>query len=418
MPTDIEERGRCAPGGGVRSILFVDDEQHVLDGLQNALRKHRNKLDMVFARGAPAALDQLAKRRFDVVIADMRMPGMDGVALLQRVKEQCPGVARIVLSGDAERDAVVRALAVSHQYLSKPCDAEMLTQVVERACDLRTLLEDPALQELVGRLDRLPSAPETYWELTRALTGAESSARRIAEIVERDPAMTAKILQIVNSAYFGLARRVTSIAHAVTLLGVDLLKGLAVGAQVFGAMDSAPPIPGFSMQALQSSGIVVARLAKKLVRDEQHADEAFTAGLLLEVGKIILASSLPDRFREVLRLVYQTGRPCHEVEKELLGVSHAELGAYLLGTWGLPTSIVEAIAFHHTPARAMPGISGIALASHVAASLVADASAATAGAGPPAGLDMSVVETLGLTSEVVRWRLLAEESVQAFGSMR
>lgn len=397
----------------MKRVLFVDDEQHVLDGLKNLLRKQRNQLDMVFALGGQAALDELAQAPFDVIVSDMRMPGMDGVALLQRVKDLYPGMARIVLSGHAERDMVVRALPVSHQYLSKPCDADTLRQVVLRACELRDLLKDPALKEVVGRLDRLPSLPDTYWELTRALADPEVDRAKIAGIIERDLAMSVKLLQIVNSAYFGLARRVSSIAEAVSFLGIELVKGLALGSQVFAAMDGAPPIKGFSLDNMQRHAIVVARLARRVVRTAKCADEAFTAGMVHDVGRIIMALANPERYAETVAAVAASGRPIHEVERELGGVTHAELGAYLLGTWGLPIPIVEAVAFHHTPSAAAPAVSDVLLAVHAADALVAEAAARASGVAAAPRLDEALLERLGATNELPRWRALAAEAVGA-----
>jgi DNA-binding NtrC family response regulator len=152
---------------GMKHILFVDDEQQILDGLKDLLRKQRKQWTMVFALGGEAALRELQQQPFDVVVSDMRMPGMDGATLLTRVKELYPSSARIILSGHAERDSIVRALPVAHQFLNKPCDAALLRMVVERACELQRLLQNEKIRCLIGKLDKLPSVPHTYWELTR-----------------------------------------------------------------------------------------------------------------------------------------------------------------------------------------------------------------------------------------------------------
>ncbi|MFZ5757653.1 MAG: response regulator, partial [Pseudomonadota bacterium] len=166
-----------------KRILFVDDEQHVLDGLQNLLRKQRRQWDMVFVSSGEAALEELGRNPFDVVVSDMRMPRMDGATLLRKVKENHPSAARIVLSGHAERDAVLKALPVAHQYLSKPCDPELIRVVIERACALQSLLSSDTIRALIGGMEKLPSVPQTYWELTRALTDPDIGVPEIARIV-------------------------------------------------------------------------------------------------------------------------------------------------------------------------------------------------------------------------------------------
>jgi len=279
----------------------------------------------------------------------MRMPGMDGAALLTAIRDRYPATVRIVLSGHAERDAVKRALGIAHQFLAKPCDADALKVVIERACGLQTLLAEERLRELVGRLDKLPSVPQVYVELLDAVDRTDCSVAMIARIIAQDPAMSVKVLQLVNSAYFGLSRRLTSIGDAVAFLGSDLLRSLALTAHIFARM-SAAPIPGFSVERLQARAIYGAKLARAaLGADKRRADAAFTAALVRDVGVLVLAIGLPAIYAEVLATAARTGEPVHEVERVLLGVSHAEVGAYLLGVWGLPVEIVEAVGYHHTP---------------------------------------------------------------------
>jgi DNA-binding NtrC family response regulator len=113
-------------------ILFVDDDQDILAGLRNRLRAQRSRWDMVFVQSGYEALEELELASFDVVVSDMRMPLMDGAELLAQVKDRHPDVARIVLSGDAERDAVQRALPIVHQFLTKPCDGNVLRAAIEQ----------------------------------------------------------------------------------------------------------------------------------------------------------------------------------------------------------------------------------------------------------------------------------------------
>ena len=394
----------------MKRILFVDDEQQILDGLRDLLRKQRKQWDMVFALGGEAALAELERGRFDVVVSDMRMPGIDGTTLLQKVKDQYPATARIILSGHAEREAVVNALPVAHQFLSKPCDAEVLRTVVERACGLQALLQDDNVKSVIGKIDRLPSAPRTYWALTHAAARPDVGLADLAKIVEEDPAMAAKVLQLVNSSYFGLAQRQTSVQQAVAYLGVELLKALTLTAHVFVSAATAA-IPGFALDALQAHSMLAARIAKRLLADKKRAAEAFTAALVHDIGKLVLAMGVPDRFGEAVRSARETARPDHVVEKELLGVTHAEVGAYLLGLWGLPLTIVEAVAYHHQPELVAPTDTVVAV--HVANAL--SHLALDAAPDPSIGgrLNVGFVESTTLGSELPRWRALAEEEIHA-----
>ena len=390
-----------------KRILFVDDEADILAGLRNVLRKQRHVWDMVFALGAEQALAELDKGPFDVIVSDMRMPGMDGASLLTKVKRDHPCIVRIVLSGHAEREAVIRAVTVAHQFLSKPCDGDVLRARIESMCGLQSLLHDPGILHVIGTFAQLPCAPKVFMQLTEMLAKEKVDVADIAQIVERDPAMAAKVLQLVNSEYFGLSQRISSIHQAVTYLGVELIEALAVSIHVSEGPEL-KSIPGFSIDRVQSNAFSMARLARRLASGAEAAEEAFAAAMLHDVGKIILALGMPDRFAETIRVAAETRRPAHDVERELLGLTHAEVGAYLLGVWGLPFRIVEAVAYHHTPSRAPGAASEILTTVHVAATMIDWANTLQM---HPAecedALDMSYLESAGCAVTLPRWREMA-----------
>jgi HD-like signal output (HDOD) protein len=383
-------------------VIFVDDEKCVLDGLRDLLRKQRKQWDMVFVLGASSALEEFEKAPFDVVVSDMRMPGMDGAALLHEVKRRWPATARIILSGHAEREAVVDVLPVAHQFLGKPCDAEVLQTTIGRACGLQTLLQDQHVRDAVGNIDRLPSAPRTYWELSRAAAVSSTTLNDLAKIVEKDAAMAVKILQVVNSSYFGLARRLSTVQQAVSHLGVELIKALSLTVHVF---EAAGKLKGISLDDFQEHSLLDARLAKAMVRDSGSANEAYTAGLVHDIGELVLAMSMGSRFAKVRAEAVSSGRAPDVVEVEWFGVSHAEVGAYLLALWGLPLNIVEAVAYHHHPTAACAGSPEVLLAIHVADALTGNPS------GSDGGLDLAFLERTGATADLSRWRSLAEREI-------
>jgi putative nucleotidyltransferase with HDIG domain len=396
----------------LKRILFVDDEVNVLDGLRNVLRKQRREWDMVFAHGAEAALAEFEKAPFDVIVSDMRMPGMDGAQLLQTVKDRYPGTARIVLSGHAEHEAVMRTLPVAHQYLSKPCDEEQLRSVITRTCNLHSLLQDDTIRQVLSHFDALPSAPQVYWEITAAANRPNTSLRDISTIVERDPALVAKVLQLVNSAYFGLAHRLTSIAQAVQYLGLDLIKGLALTDRVFAG--ATVKCEYFSVETLQKHSLLTARVAKKATAGSPKADEVFAAAIVHDIGKILLASGFPDRFAEAARKAAESGEPLHRVEPEIFGTTHAEVGAFLLGMWGLPFTIVEAVAYHHRPELVVGGDREVLAAVHLAEALVDAGIGDDADAQLEKNLAVDSLASHGITTEELnRWREIARRELHA-----
>lgn len=389
-----------------RRILFVDDEQNVLDGLRNLLRKQRHVWDMTFALGGRAALDEMARAAVDVIVSDMRMPGMDGAELLTRVKEQYPQTARIVLSGHAERDAIARVIRVAHQFLSKPADANTVRTVIERTCEYLTLMRDEGIRKVVGSMVKLPSLPDTYWELTRLAEDPDAGIADMAKVVETDPAMSVKVLQLVNSAYFGLAQRTESIVKAVTYLGIENLKGLLVAAHVFGA--DSPPVEGLSLDQMRDDAVLTANLARQIVRDPKSADTAFSAGIVRDVGMLVLASDTSKPYAAVLRKARETGRQLAAVEKEELGVTHGAVGGYLLGVWGVPFVLAETVTYHDLPGAVTEGSREVLAAVHLADGLVASA---RAGVDPvtSGNLDSAFLEQMGLLKELPKWQAKASE---------
>lgn len=404
----------------MKRLLFVDDEAHLLDGLRNLLRRRRKEWDMDFALGGEAALQQLRAAPCDIVVADLRMPGMDGVALLKRVREEFPHVVRVVLSGHSDLTATISAVPVAHQYLSKPIDAARFQDVLQRACDLQELLQDQRLRRVVGGAANLPSLPQVYGALQRELDNPDVSLSSISRIVAQDVALSAGVLRLVNSSFFGGTHHITALDKAVSYLGVSTIKNLALSLEVFRAFPDVPALPGFSLPALQRHCLATAALARQLLRGGEHAEMAFAAGLLHDVGKLVLASRAPGELLDLLATARREDRPVHEVALLRHGVCHAEIGAYLLGLWGLPYDIVEAVAYHHRPPQpraadpegARLGEAPPPLDVHTAVYLANALVNEHEDDGlPHQAVEPSYLSQLGLPADIARWRALAEAAV-------
>ena len=336
----------------MKRILFVDDEPAILDGLRHVLRPERKRWEMEFADGGEAALELMAQRPFDVIVTDMRMPGMDGLAVLRHVRRSFPSVARIVLSGYADLAAVAQASSVAHQYLLKPCEADALRRAVERALRLQDLLSSEALRRAVGGLGTLPSGPRVYQALSAALGDPDVDVKKLAAIVQQDVGVSARVLQFVNSAYFGLSRRVTSIEAAIVCLGLNALRHLALTQEVFKAF---PGISEATFAALEHHAALTARIARRLTTEAHQVEIAFAAGLLHDAGRIVLMSRASEGFARAADEARRRGVPLIAMEKEILGATHAEVGGYLLGLWELPHELVDPVAFHHDAERLAAG---------------------------------------------------------------
>jgi putative nucleotidyltransferase with HDIG domain len=326
-------------------ILFVDDEQNILHAMERTLHGMRNEWSMQFAPGGPEALAMLAVAPVDVIVSDMRMPGMDGWQLLTEVKTLYPQTVRIILSGHAEATSIMRTVGVAHQYIAKPCDGGAVKQAIARTQQLRNILSNDELASLVGRVGMLPSAPQAFQDVLQCLQKPSSTVSEIARIIARDVAMTANIMKMVNSAFFGARQPILSTDRAVAYLGLDTLGALVLGHSVF---RSGRPtgIEGFTLQSLWAHSLQTGMAARAIAVCEKlpaaEGEKAFLAGVLHDVGKVVFANSRTSAAdttkTDAEKLTYMQSH-------------HAEVGAYLLGLWGFPNPIVEAVAFHHAPSK-------------------------------------------------------------------
>jgi len=332
-----------------KRILFVDDEASILGGLRVRLHRLRDKWDMHFVESGAKAIEALECNHYDVVVTDMRMPGMDGAELLGVVRDRWPDTVRIVLSGYAELQQVVRLVPYAHQYFSKPCEAGQLENLIDRCLRLHELLRLPALRAVVGRVCKLPAMPQIYARLQGLLASDTTSVHEVAELIASDAAIAAKVLQLVNSAFFRLARRITNIEQAVSHLGFGAIRNLVISAEVFSRWSGCNTRSLLNVDKLQSHVHLVAAAARSLATSSPRADDALLAGLLHDIGYWVLANESPDELTDAVARATALKIPLHEAETQVIGASHAQIGAYLLGIWGLPYPVIEAVAHHHTP---------------------------------------------------------------------
>lgn len=391
----------------MRRILFVDDDPDVLDGLRDSLRAQRRQWQMVFACGGPAALAQLASSGpFDIVVSDMRMPEMDGAEFLTHVKHINPRATRIVLSGQAEQELLHRAMTVAHRYLSKPLPAGMLRQVLEEACALRELLPVPGLQERIGNLDTSATCPPAHWELLRTLAAPGVGLVELARVMERNRALESRTLHAASLPLFGSSQRIGTLDGAIELLGIRLVRCIALATHAYSSGLLASPIPGFAPDELHFEALTVAAIASLLVPHSKITSDVLTSAVLRNVGQMVLALSARVQFEQAVALHLATKCALQSVEREVLGAAHAQAGAFLLGSWGLPDAIVQAVARHLDP-PVSGDLTSVTHVVQVAAALAAERSHPQQRREGDGGSCHSAIEELGTPLEVQRWRELA-----------
>jgi putative nucleotidyltransferase with HDIG domain len=396
----------------MNSILFVDDEAKVLEGLRRMLHNLRRQWHMEFAEGGRRALDCLAAEPFDIVVSDMRMPGMDGSQLLAEVMRLYPATVRIILSGQCDRATVLKAVGTAHQFLTKPCDSETLKATVAQACKLRDRLSDDWHKRLVSRVNAVPSLPEHYSRLEAELKSPQASMPRVCELISQDVGMSAKVIQLISTGFFGTPQRISDPFRAASLFDLDSMRVLAASTDVFVPF-SVESLQGRPIEMLVEHCLSVARAAKAIAlaegADALLADDAYLAGLLHDIGVLVLAEHLPDRYVAYLNATHSVRMPLWEVERADFCVSHADIGGYLLGLWGFPDPIIDATAWHHSPAASEEWRFSALTAVHAADALIDDEFSRTAAYVDR--LDEVYLDRLGLLDRIETWRAICRESV-------
>ncbi len=402
----------------MKRILFVDDEPNVLEALERMLFSMRREWRIAFADGGQKALDLMEREPFDILVTDLRMPGVDGAELLTKTRERYPDTIRFVLSGQSDQETIFRSVGPAHQFMSKPCNPKVLKANVDRAFALRDILSNKELKRIVSQAGTLPALPKTYRRLMTELESKAASVGTVGAIIESDIGMTAKILQMANSAFFGLSQQVTGATQAVSLLGLDAVKAMILVEGVLSQASGKPLPKEFSLDTLFKHSMVVGAYSKAIATEEKLekglVGDAFTAGLLHDSGMLLLIVNFLEDYKHVLDYAFINEIPLVEAEREHLGSTHAEVGAYLLGIWGLSDPIVEAVAFHHSPQQS-PGNSFSPLtAVHVANVLEREMHGTEGGWGLPR-MDAVYLERLCLNGRVDDWRDLCHSVDQKRG---
>ena len=386
-------------------VLFVDSSRSLLQELETALASARSEWAVVCARSPAEAFEQMARGEFDVVVADAAALDANGGSFFDEVAVRHPKAARFLLSGQSGSAMLLRADTAAHQHLARPMQAGEVFARLEQTLMLDALLSDPDLKAVVSRLKSVPSLTPVYVAIMSELRKEEASARRVGDLVAKDSGMAAKILQLANSPFFGSRMAVVEPAQAVQRLGLETVRALVLTVHVFQQLDLRT-VTRFRLGKVWRHSIAAAGFARLIARLQDApadvASEAFTAALLHDIGKLVLAGSLPDDYAVIVEQAESDDLPTWQVELELMRTTHAEIGAYLLGLWGLPEPIVEAVARHHHPSES-PAPDYCPLGAVHVADVIEHEVHPDNAIGVSSGADAPYLERFGVAARLLEW---------------
>lgn len=352
-----------------RRILVVADDVIECSELRAVFGQLPPQWKVYFSSSEVDAISYLDQVDFDIVFADLSKGPLAGAQFLHEVWARRPSIIRFLLGDSMDPDIMLTCVMASHQFLMKPIEPSSVEAALDRSGVMHELLQDRQLQSLLSRIRTFPARPRIYMEVMREIRSQHASAQMVGELVTKDLGISTKLLQVINSAAFGLSQKVSSPADAVLLLGMQTTAALVLGIEAFAQLDqlNATEFPVEELWAHSQNVAQGARCAAQFfTRDSNIAHDAFTAGLLHDLGKLALAMNFPEEYQFALAVQSEKRLDEHEAEKEVLGATHAEAGAYLLSLWGLPCSIIRAVAGHHQPAPALPPEFSAVTAVHLA----------------------------------------------------
>ena len=389
-----------------RRLLLVDEDTLVLNALKRSLRPIRDQWDISHAQSPQAALELIAQGAIDVLITEVRLTNADSERFLRSFLKLQPNAARIVLTGYTDPNTIFKYAGLAHQLLSKPWENQALIETILRASLISELLADPIMKKTLNLIENFPSIPSVYIELTEKLKSSDASLQDVGDIIIRDPSLTIKLLQIVNSPYYGLPVPVTDPQKAVSLLGLDIIKGFVLTSGLFNR-HKYRKLKHLSVDALWQHSLKTANIVRLIARQERLAKEiaeaSYIASLLHDIGKIIIAEHFPEQFNDVCINSEAEGIPLWQAEQKVLGATHAEIGAYLLGLWGLPMDIINAVLEHHQPRMSEHTQIDHTALLHIANAFERDIRSGQTGANHPGHIDADFIRRLNINENIAIW---------------
>lgn len=393
----------------MNSVLFVDDEPLMRELYASLPRELGEQFRVRTVSSGEEALHAMQEEPAQIVVSDLSMPEMHGGEFLTAVERNYPEAMRVVISGKADQLAVARCLMYGHRYFLKPLKLKELATHLNRISRLRRVIRSDKVKKIVGRSDVLPTPPETYLRLTELIEDNESSMEDLAAVVESDPALTAKLLQVVNSAAFGIGGGITTAAQAVQIAGVEVIRALLLGLQARGfaekKLKNRQLLSAFWEHSLDTATRCRA-IAQAEGLNTNHQANCFTVGILHDIGKLVLAANDEKEYAALVARSTRERVPLYKKELEFYEATHADIGAYLLGLWGLPDEIITAVERHHTLAADLGRKFTPVLCVHVAQNLLPSATRV-------AELNESFIKECKLSGRIPSWEEALEVEVVA-----
>ncbi len=347
-------------------ILFVDDEQFILDGIQRAL--FDSDWEIETANSGKEALECFEEEPFDMIVSDMRMPGMDGEQLLGEIEARYPDTVRVVLSGQADQSVALRSSFISHRWLDKPFNPDAMLNILSLIESALKSMPSKEMRALICSISSLPSPPKVYAQLQTMIL-QKADMENVAEVIEEDAALATKVLQVTNSAMFSRGGTTMNVQEAVVRLGTEMVSEFVLFAETYSMASTSPLL---NVEKVTKESFIISKMAALVAEklDKKLVAEAKLAGLLSDLGQGALLQAFPDQAQEYMdRIAYATEKEIEEIELEMFGLADSQVSAYLLLMWGFSAEIFNAVLIGRQYERSVSSSSLLPVIVHIARQL-------------------------------------------------
>lgn len=334
-----------------RSVLCVSDSKEIHKMCRTSFSADADSFDVTYVSSLSEALKVFNSNLFEVVVVDSCMRGNQGLTFLGAIMQNAPFTNRIAITDERTQHYLQNTLHLVHQWVAQREIISGLIDTIEKVLLISDACGSDDIKAFIATVEVIPTIPTIYSDMLDILNDPDASIVDVGRLISSDIAMTAKVLQLVNSAFFGLCRKIYTAEEAAVFIGIETLKGMVLSFQALTAL-SVQGIPQAYIDEMWQHAVTTAAFARSIAQCETNSreliDSAFTAGMLHDIGRLLLMDNMPVKYKEYMKMIMNDNSSEVKLERVIFGATHYEVGAYMLKEWGLPNSIVEPVLLHHS----------------------------------------------------------------------
>lgn len=349
------------------------------------------------------AVDFVRGNDIDVIICDDEVADSKGLDVISSCSHERPGVLSFLRKSNSPTKEESIALSEKKVFvLPENLEEEGIYSHISRRVLLKSLSENLNLLSVIRKMKKMPTIPQLYHQITRELRKEDGSIEFVAGLISKEPSMATRILKAVNSPAYVLGYEITEVVHALLFLGKEATQAQILADSVFNSYPN-QSVAGLNLQEVWKHSINVSAIARRISMsidsNKKSAEIACTAGVVHDLGKVLMATNLPDHYQQAVNYAKEERVPLVQAEEKVFGTNHAQVAASLMGLWSIPFRILNSVAYHHNPTGTMKKPPTSAMALYIADGFENAKSKNVLGQ----NIDENIIEDWGFTDQFEDW---------------